>query len=220
VHHTECDDKDRAHRKIDTADYVRFQSAQERGTDPAAPSHARSHCRSRPAHRLPGMLLGNCSRVSADLLAACAMGIGRPRPATEQVWVKTPKRHHIPIVGWMRWREFLVQFPSSRDLAIVGLMLLQGLRSQEVLDLNRDDLLLPEKAQLRVRGKAIKTRFLPLAPEAAQCWITICGWSDPLLRQTLCSFLSKRPCSRRPDDTRGLTFTVSPPSADHRSQNC
>ena len=44
---------------------------------------------------------------------------------------------------------------------------LQGLRSQEVLDLNRDDLLLPE-AQIRVRGKGNKTRFLPLAPEAAQ----------------------------------------------------
>ena len=31
----------------------------------------------------------------------------------------------------------------------------------------RDDLLLPE-AQIRVRGKGNKTRFLPLAPEAAQ----------------------------------------------------
>jgi len=38
----------------------------------------------------------------------------------------------------------LVQFRTSRDLAIVGLMLLQGLRSQEILDLNQDDLLLPE----------------------------------------------------------------------------
>ena len=46
-------------------------------------------------------------------------------------------------------------------------MLLQGLRSQEVLDLNQDDLQLPE-AQIRVRGKGNKIRFLPLAPEAAQ----------------------------------------------------
>jgi len=63
--------------------------------------------------------------------------------------------------------RFWSSFRTSRDLAIVGLMLLQGLRSQEVLDLNRDDLLLPE-AQIRVRGKGNKTRFLPLAPEAAQ----------------------------------------------------
>jgi integrase len=49
----------------------------------------------------------------------------------------------------------------------VGLMLLQGLRSAEVLALNRDDALLSE-AQLRVRGKGNKFRFLPLAPETVQ----------------------------------------------------
>jgi integrase len=43
-------------------------------------------------------------------------------------------------------------------------MLLQGLRSAEVLALNPDDLLLSE-AQLRVHGKGSKLRFLPLAPE-------------------------------------------------------
>jgi site-specific recombinase XerD len=36
-----------------------------------------------------------------------------------------------------------------------------------VLALNRDDLLLPE-AQIRVRGKGNKIRFLPLAPETIQ----------------------------------------------------
>src|SRR4029453_17433045 len=63
--------------------------------------------------------------------------------------------------------RFWSSFRNSRDLAIVGLMLLQGLRSQEVLDLSCDDLLLSE-AQIRVRGRGNKTRFLPLAPEAAQ----------------------------------------------------
>jgi integrase len=46
-------------------------------------------------------------------------------------------------------------------------MLLQGLRSQEVRDLNRDDLRLPE-AEIHVPGKGNKPRFLPLAPEAIQ----------------------------------------------------
>jgi site-specific recombinase XerD len=46
-------------------------------------------------------------------------------------------------------------------------MLLHGLRSAEVLELNRDDVLFPE-AQLRVRGKGSKIRFLPLAPETIQ----------------------------------------------------
>ena len=40
-------------------------------------------------------------------------------------------------------------------------MLLQGLRSQEVPDLDLDDLLLSD-AQIRVKGKRNKTRLLPL----------------------------------------------------------
>jgi integrase/recombinase XerD len=63
--------------------------------------------------------------------------------------------------------RFWSSFRTARDLAIVGLMLLHGLRSAEVLGLNEDDVLLAE-AQLRVRGKGHKLRFLPLAPEAVQ----------------------------------------------------
>jgi site-specific recombinase XerC len=59
---------------------------------------------------------------------------------------------------------FWASFRTSRDLAIVGLMLFDGLRSCEVLTLNCDDLLLPE-SQIRVRGKGNKVRWLPLAPE-------------------------------------------------------
>jgi site-specific recombinase XerD len=46
-------------------------------------------------------------------------------------------------------------------------MLLQGLRSCEVLALDQEDLILSE-AQIRVRGKGNKVRMLPLAPEAVQ----------------------------------------------------
>jgi integrase len=94
------------------------------------------------------------------------MGIGRPRLALSRLRVRTPKRTITPL-SVDEVARFWSSFRTSRDLAIVGLMLLQGLRSQEVLDLNQDDLLLPE-AQIRVRGKGNKTRFLPLAPEAAQ----------------------------------------------------
>ena len=93
------------------------------------------------------------------------MGIGKPRPALSRLRVRTPKRTIVPL-SVDEVARFWSSFRNSRDLAIVGLMLLQGLRSQEVLDLNRDDLLLPE-AQIRVRGKGNKTRFLPLAPEAS-----------------------------------------------------
>jgi integrase len=80
--------------------------------------------------------------------------------------VRTPKRTIVPL-SVDQVARFWSSFRTSRDLAIVGLMLLQGLRSQEVMNLNCDDLLLPE-AQIRVNGKGSKIRFLPLAPEAIQ----------------------------------------------------
>ena len=80
--------------------------------------------------------------------------------------VKVPKRNVVPL-SVDEVARFWSSFRTSRDLAIVGLMLLQGLRSAEVLALNRDDALLSE-AQLRVPGKGNKFRFLPLAPETVQ----------------------------------------------------
>lgn len=74
--------------------------------------------------------------------------------------------------------RFWSGFHTSRDLAIVGLMLLDGLRSQEARDLNRDDLLLPE-AQLRVPGKGNKPRLPPLAPEAIQLLDHYLRWERP-----------------------------------------
>jgi integrase len=92
------------------------------------------------------------------------MGLGRARPAISRLRVRTVKRNIVPL-SVDEVARFWSGFSTSRDLAIVGLMLLQGLRSAEVLALNRDDLLLSE-AQLRVHGKGSKLRLLPLAPES------------------------------------------------------
>jgi integrase len=94
------------------------------------------------------------------------MGLGRPQVAISRLRVKVPQHNIVPL-SVNEVARFWSSFRTSRDLAIVGLMLLQGLRSAEVLALNRDDLLLPE-AQLRVPGKGNKLRFLPLAPETIQ----------------------------------------------------
>jgi integrase len=94
------------------------------------------------------------------------LGLGRPRVAMSRLRVRVPKRSLVPL-SVEEVARFWSSFRTARDLAIVGLMLLQGLRSAEVLGLNEDDLLLSE-AQLRVRGKGKKLRFLPLAPESVQ----------------------------------------------------
>ncbi len=91
------------------------------------------------------------------------MGLGRSHWTISRLRVKEPKRSIVPL-SIDEVARFWSSFRTTRDLAIVGLMLLQGLRSAEVLALNPDDVLLSE-GQLRVRGKGSKLRFLPLAPE-------------------------------------------------------
>jgi integrase/recombinase XerD len=94
------------------------------------------------------------------------MGLARPRMVMSRIRVKVPKRAIVPL-SVDEVARFWASFNTDRDLAIVGLMLLQGLRSAEVLTLNRDDVLFSE-GQLRVRGKGSKLRLLPLAPESIQ----------------------------------------------------
>ena len=88
------------------------------------------------------------------------MGIGRPRLALSRLRVKTSKRAISPL-SVDEVARFWSSFRTSRDLAVVGLMLLHGLRSCEVLDLNREDIQFPD-SQIRVQGKGKRIRVLPL----------------------------------------------------------
>jgi site-specific recombinase XerD len=92
------------------------------------------------------------------------LGYGRPRPALTQLRVKTPKHVVVPLAVDSVAR-FWSSFRTSRDLAIVGLMLLHGLRSCEVLALNLEDVHIPD-SQIRVLGKGKKIRVLPLIGES------------------------------------------------------
>ena len=91
------------------------------------------------------------------------LGYGRPRPALSRLRVNEPKRVLIPL-SVDEAARFWSSFRTSRDLAIVGLMLLHGLRSKEVIALNCEDVLLPE-SQIWVLGKGHKPRVLPLASD-------------------------------------------------------
>jgi integrase len=80
--------------------------------------------------------------------------------------VKTPKRVIVPL-SVEQVARFWSSFHTSRDLAIVGLMLLHGLRSCEVLALNLEDIQFPD-SQIRVLGKGKKIRVLPLTRESVE----------------------------------------------------
>jgi site-specific recombinase XerD len=165
VHHTDTIAPDKLTEST-LLDYVRFLSGQQ-------PPLSGSTINTRIAivdkalrHLFPDAPQQIAPGFQRTYWQRAPMGIGRPRLALSRLRVRTPKRTIMPL-SVDEVARFWASFRTSRDLAIVGLMLLQGLRSQEILDLNQDDLLLSE-AQIRVRGKGSKTRFLPMAPEATR----------------------------------------------------
>jgi integrase/recombinase XerD len=147
-------------------DYVRFQSGLQPGPAGSTINDRVALADRALRNEFPNAPCQIARGFHQAFLRRRPMGIGRPRVAISRLRVKEPKRNIVPL-SVDEVARFWCSFCTSRDLAIVGLMLLQGLRSAEVLALNPDDLLLSE-AQVRVHGKGSKLRFLPLAPETIQ----------------------------------------------------
>lgn len=89
---------------------------------------------------------------------------GQPRRAPALgLRLKQPRRVVVPLSA-DQVATFWSSFRTFRDLALVGLLLLDGLRSCEVLALQLNDLEIAN-AQIRVTGKGNKQRLLPLPQE-------------------------------------------------------
>ena len=147
-------------------DYIRFQVNQN--PPPAAESVNR---RVGTAERAMRREFPDAARLFAPgfqdwYWRQSRLGYGRPRPALTQLRVKTPKRVVVPL-SVEEVARFWSSFHTSRDLAIVGMMLLHGLRSCEVLALNLEDVQFPD-SQIRVLGKGKRIRVLPLTRESVE----------------------------------------------------
>ena len=147
-------------------DYVRFQSSRQ--PPPSASTiNDRVACADRAIrNEFPDAPCQVAHGFHQVYLHRRPLGLGRPRFDLSRLRVREPKLTIVPL-SVDEVARFWSSFRNARDLAIVGVMLMHGLRSAEVLVLNRDDVLLSE-GQLRVRGKGSKMRFLPLAPETRQ----------------------------------------------------
>jgi integrase len=165
VHHTgEITEADLTESTL--LDYLRFQS--NRQPSLSAPAiNDRVACADRAIrNEFPNAPCQVAHGFHQVYLHRRPLGLGRPRYGLSRLRVKEPRLTIVPL-SVDEVARFWSSFRTARDLAIVGLMLLHGLRSVEIMTLNRDDVLLPE-GQLRVHGKGSKMRFLPLAPETTQ----------------------------------------------------
>lgn len=92
------------------------------------------------------------------------LGYGRPgHGVTAGLRLKETRRVVVPLSS-DQVATFWNSFRTFRDLAVVGLMLLDGLRSCEVLGLRLEDLHIAER-QMLVQGKGNRQRLMPLPQE-------------------------------------------------------
>jgi integrase/recombinase XerD len=95
------------------------------------------------------------------------LGYGRPRRGIAfGLRLKQDRRVIMPLSA-EEVAKFWQSFHTFRDLALVGLMLLDGLRSCEVLALQLEDVQ-PADGQMRVLGKGNKKRVVPLPPDIVE----------------------------------------------------
>ena len=145
-------------------DYVRYQLDQQPKPTPQTVNHRLVvlHCLYR--FHLGTEIPSGQSHFQRTFTKRSPLGYGRPRRAIALgLRLKQPRRVIVPLSA-EQVSTFWHSFHSFRDLALVGLMLLDGLRSCEVLSLQLEDLQLAD-AQMRVIGKGNKTRVLPLPRE-------------------------------------------------------
>ncbi len=148
-------------------DYVRDQLDHEPKPTPSTINHRlgvlRCLYRFHYGHEIPG----GKSHFQRTYTTRSTLGYGRPQRRVA-IGLRLRQLHRVVVpLSAGEVARFWKSFRTFRDLAIVALMLLDGLRSCEILQLQLEDLCLSE-VQLRVLGKGDKKRILPLPAETIE----------------------------------------------------
>jgi site-specific recombinase XerD len=160
-------------REPDLLDYLRFlrgsAAAAGKAAAPRTLNHrltaARCLYRFRYGRDLPagGRAFPRASHPYQTDMASEVGYLHPSRPRARQLRVREARKLVLPLAPEEVGR-FLGGFRTWRDLAMVALMLLCGLRSREVIGAALPDLAVAE-GELRVPGKGGKERVVPLAPQ-------------------------------------------------------
>jgi site-specific recombinase XerD len=148
-------------------DYVRHQLRQQPQPTPQTVNHRLTVIRCLYRFHLGQEIPSGHAHFQRAYTTRCPVGYGRPhRYMAFGLRLKQPRRVIQPLSAEQVSR-FWASFRTFRDLAMVALMLLDGLRSCEILSLQLENLKLAD-AQVSVLGKGRKQRVLPLPAEIMQ----------------------------------------------------
>src|SRR5262245_31342947 len=145
-------------------EYVRHQLSQQPQPTPQTVNHRLTVIRCLYRFHRGQEIPSGHAHFQHTYATRCPVGFGRlHRNVAFGLRLKQPRRVIQPL-SVEQVSRFWQSFRTFRDLAVVGLMLLDGLRSCEILALQLEDLDLAT-AQMRVSGKGNKKRVLPLPQE-------------------------------------------------------
>lgn len=145
-------------------DYVQYQLDQEPKPTPQTVNHRLGVVHAVYRFHYGEEIAAGQTHFRRTYTRRSPLGYGRPRRAVAMGLRLRQSRRVIVPLSADEVSRFWHSFRTFRDLALVGLMLLDGLRSCEVLALQIEDIQLAE-AQMRVLGKGNKKRLLPLPQE-------------------------------------------------------
>lgn len=142
-------------------DYVRHQLDQQPQPTPQTVNHRLTVIRCLYRFHYGQEIPAGHSHFQRIYTTRCLVGYGRPHRAIAFGLRLKQHRRVVQPLSAEQVAQFWASFRTFRDLAVVGLMLLDGLRSCEILALQLEDLKLAD-ALLHVLGKGKKQRTLPL----------------------------------------------------------
>ena len=183
-------------------EYVRFQLDHTPKPTPQTINHRLTVLRRLYRFHQGSEIPGERSHLGRWYPTRSPLGYGRGRQAATGLRLRQPRYLVIPLsteeiaIFWRSFRTF-------RDLGLLALMLFDGLRSQETLALQLEDLRRSE-AQLRVHGKGNKERLLPLPPETLQILENYLQVERPLTNSPHLFVSLKGPARGRPMTPAGL----------------
>ncbi|MEK7751534.1 MAG: tyrosine-type recombinase/integrase [Acidobacteriota bacterium] len=169
-------------------DYVRYQLNQQPRPTPQTVNHRLTVIRCVYRFHHGQEIPAGHSHFQRTWSTRCPLGYGRPHRAVALgLRLRQPRRVIQPLTA-EQVAKFWASFRTFRDLAVVGLMLLDGLRSCEILTLQLEDLKLAD-AQLHVLGKGRKQRMVPLPGEIMEVLQSYLHLERPLTNAP-CLFVS------------------------------
>ena len=159
-------------------DYVRCQLAADPAPTPQTVNHRLTVLRCLYRFHYQREIPRGRGCVQSIHKTRSRFGLGRAGRITVGLRLKQPQRVVIPL-SHEEISRFWSSFRCFRDLAILALMLLNGLRSREVLLLRLEDLRLSQH-QIRVCGKGNKERILPLCDDTIRAIARYCELERPV----------------------------------------